>query len=171
LNPTLADKVLDLPHLLRALASRRQAGERVVFTNGCFDLLHPGHVTYLESARDLGDLLVVGLNSDQSVHRLKGPERPILTQGDRALVLAGLRSVDYVVIFEEDTPLSLIRQVLPDVLVKGGDWATSQIVGREEVERAGGRVTTIPFVTGQSTTGIVEKVLQRRAAFPPSRSG
>jgi len=164
LRPTLAQKVLDLPGLLSALKPRRQEGERVIFTNGCFDLLHPGHVTYLEAARDLGDLLVVGLNSDESVRRLKGPDRPILSQEDRALVLAGLRSVDYVVVFPEDTPLALIRRVLPDVLVKGGDWSADRIVGREVVEKAGGQVASIPFVAGKSTTGIVERVLQRAAA-------
>jgi D-beta-D-heptose 7-phosphate kinase/D-beta-D-heptose 1-phosphate adenosyltransferase len=163
-RPSLSAKVLDLPELLRTLAPLREKGARVVLTNGCFDLLHPGHVTYLEAARDLGDVLVVALNSDQSVRRLKGPERPILSEGDRAIVLAGLRSVTYVVVFAEDTPRDLIGQVLPDVLVKGGDWAADQIVGKEEVERAGGRVATIPFVAGQSTTGIVERVLQRNAA-------
>jgi len=162
LQPSLAEKVLDLPALLQALQPRRQLGARVVFTNGCFDLLHPGHVTYLEASRDLGDLLVVGLNSDESVRRLKGPQRPILPQADRALVLAGLRSVDYVVIFPEDTPRVLIQRLLPDVLVKGGDWAPDRIVGKEEVEAAGGRVVTIPFVAGKSTTGIVEVVLRRR---------
>ena len=167
MHPDLKDKIPDRPELLQALAKHRQAGRRIVFTNGCFDLIHPGHVTYLEAARDLGDVLVVGLNSDQSVSRLKGPERPILPQDDRAVILAGLRSVDYVVVFEEDTPLSLIRQVLPDVLVKGGDWATDQIVGRDDVEKGGGRVATIPFVEGKSTTGILERVRQRMARVSP----
>jgi D-beta-D-heptose 7-phosphate kinase/D-beta-D-heptose 1-phosphate adenosyltransferase len=159
--PALHRKVLPLSALLAEIAPRRRAGERVVFTNGCFDLLHPGHVTYLEAARDLGDLLVVGLNSDESVRRLKGPARPILPQDDRAAVLAGLRSVDYVVVFGEDTPLALIEALLPDVLVKGGDWAVDRIVGREVVEAAGGRVAALPFVEGSSTTGIVERVLER----------
>ncbi|MEW6490841.1 MAG: D-glycero-beta-D-manno-heptose 1-phosphate adenylyltransferase [Thermodesulfobacteriota bacterium] len=159
--PALHRKVLPLSALLAEIAPRRRAGERVVFTNGCFDLLHPGHVTYLEAARDLGDLLVVGLNSDESVRRLKGPARPILPQADRAAVLAGLRSVDYVVVFEEDTPLRLIEALLPHVLVKGGDWAVDRIVGREAVEAAGGRVAALPFVEGRSTTGIVERVLER----------
>ena len=167
MQPSLTEKVLELTELLNALRPRRESGERVVFTNGCFDLLHPGHVTYLEAARDLGDLLVVGLNADDSVRRLKGPARPILPQTDRALILAGLRSVDYVVTFPEDTPRSLIRQVRPDVLVKGGDWETDQIVGREDVEAAGGIVKTIPFVPGQSTTGIVERILRLRETGPP----
>ncbi len=161
MHPALSEKTLPLPALLAALEPRRRARERVVFTNGCFDLLHPGHVTYLEAARDLGDLLVVGLNSDASVRRLKGPARPVLPQADRATVLAGLRSVDYVTVFDEDTPLRLIEALLPDVLVKGGDWAVERIVGREAVEAAGGRVATIPFVEGKSTTGIVERVLNR----------
>ncbi|MHB8767105.1 MAG: D-glycero-beta-D-manno-heptose 1-phosphate adenylyltransferase [Deferrisomatales bacterium] len=163
MHPPLADKVLPLPALLDALRPLRAAGGRVVFTNGCFDLLHPGHVTYLEAARDLGDALVVGLNSDASVRRLKGPRRPILTQQERATVLAGLRSVDYVVVFDEDTPLGLIEAIVPDLLVKGGDWAVASIVGREAVEAAGGQVRAIPFVEGNSTTGIVERVLQRGA--------
>ena len=161
LTPALAEKILGLPKLLEALARRRAQGERVVFTNGCFDLLHPGHVTYLEAARGLGDLLVVGLNSDASVRRLKGPNRPILSQEERAMILAGLRSVDYVAVFEEDTPAELIRAVVPDVLVKGGDWSVESIVGREVVEDAGGRVLSLPFVEGQSTTGIVERILAR----------
>ncbi|MDW7709858.1 MAG: D-glycero-beta-D-manno-heptose 1-phosphate adenylyltransferase [Deferrisomatales bacterium] len=159
--PTLRSKILAVPSLLEALEPRRRAGERLVFTNGCFDILHPGHVTYLEAARDLGDLLVVGLNSDESVRRLKGASRPLLPQDDRATVLAGLRSVDFVVTFEEDTPLRLIQELVPDVLVKGGDWPVEGIVGREVVEAAGGRVVTIPFLEGRSTTGIVERVLER----------
>lgn len=132
-----------------------------MFTNGCFDLLHPGHVLYLEEARALGDLLVVGLNSDSGVRRLKGEKRPILSQDERATVLAGLRSVDCVTVFEEDTPERLIAAVRPDVLVKGGDWPVAAIVGRELVEAAGGEVRAIPFVSGCSTTGIVERVLAR----------
>lgn len=161
LEPTLAEKVLSLPVLVQTLAARRAAGAAVVFTNGCFDLLHPGHVRYLEAARALGDFLVVGLNSDESVRRLKGSTRPILSEADRATVLAGLRSVDYIVIFDEDTPLRVIESIVPDVLVKGGDWAVGAIVGREVVEAAGGRVLPLAFVAGQSTTGIVEQVLER----------
>jgi rfaE bifunctional protein nucleotidyltransferase chain/domain len=163
--PPLSEKILDLATLLRVLREWRDRGARIVFTNGCFDLLHPGHVTCLESARALGHLLVVGLNSDESVRRLKGAGRPILTQAERATVLAGLRSVDFVSVFQEDTPLSLIRAVVPHVLVKGGDWPLETVVGREIVESAGGRVLTIPFIEGYSTTGIVERILQA----PPPR--
>ncbi|MBI5015803.1 MAG: D-glycero-beta-D-manno-heptose 1-phosphate adenylyltransferase [Deltaproteobacteria bacterium] len=154
------DRIVALPALLDALSALRARGGRVVFTNGCFDLLHPGHVTYLEAARDLGDALVVGLNSDASVQRLKGPTRPVLTQDERATVLAGLRSVDYVTIFEEDTPLRLIAALVPEVLVKGGDWPVDAIVGADVVLAAGGEVLSLPFVEGKSTTGIVERVLR-----------
>jgi D-beta-D-heptose 7-phosphate kinase/D-beta-D-heptose 1-phosphate adenosyltransferase len=154
----LRGKIIGLPELLQALAHRRAVGDRVVFTNGCFDLLHSGHVTYLEAACLRGDLLVVGLNSDASVRRLKGPGRPLLTEAERATVLAGLQSVDYVSVFDGDTPLALIEAIRPDVLVKGGDWSLETIVGREVVEAAGGRVTTIPFVAGHSTTDIVERI-------------
>ena len=156
--------LVTLPQLLAILAPLRREGFRVAFTNGCFDILHPGHVTYLEKARALGDLLVVGLNSDRSVRSLgKGSERPICTETERAAVLSALRSVDFVVIFDEPTPLALIEAIRPDVLVKGGDWAVEAIVGREVVEEVGGRVVTIPFVEGKSTTGIVERILARLA--------
>jgi D-beta-D-heptose 7-phosphate kinase/D-beta-D-heptose 1-phosphate adenosyltransferase len=155
-------RILPLGELLRELSLRRGRGEKVVFTNGCFDLLHPGHVTYLGAARALGDLLVVGLNSDASVRLLKGPTRPILNEEERATVLAGLRSVDYVVIFDEETPRSLIEALRPDVLVKGGDWAVESIVGADVVLAAGGRVLSLPFVEGKSTTGIVERIVGGR---------
>ncbi len=160
--PPLTEKILNLPALLRALEPRRIRGERVVFTNGCFDLVHPGHVIYLEAARDQGDLLTVGLNSDTSVRRLKGDGRPVFSQEERATVLAALRSVDYVCVFEEDTPLALIEAILPDVLVKGGDWRLAQIVGKEVVEAAGGRVMNLPFVEGLSTTAILERIAKGR---------
>lgn len=140
-------------------ASWRAARDgRVVFTNGVFDLLHPGHVDVLTAARALGDALVVGLNSDQSVHRLKGPTRPIRSERDRAYVLAALEVVDAVVIFEQDTPLELIQRLRPDVLVKGGDYRPETVVGRPEVESWGGRVVIVPLTPGQSTTSIVEKL-------------
>lgn len=142
----------------------RAAGKTVVFTNGCFDILHRGHVEYLAKAKALGHVLVIGLNDDASVRRLKGPKRPIVTQEDRAVVLAGLAAVDYVVIFEEDTPLELIRAVVPDVLVKGSDWAVEAVVGKDVVEGAGGRVQTIDFVPNRSTTGIIERIEQRGTA-------
>ncbi len=141
------------------LAARRTGQGGLVFTNGCFDILHPGHVDYLARARALGVCLVVGLNSDASVTRLKGPARPVNDQSSRALVLAALESVDHVVIFEEDTPLELIRMVRPDVLVKGGDWSVNTIVGREVVEARGGRVLSLPLLPGHSTTAIIERIL------------
>lgn len=134
---------------------------RVVFTNGCFDLLHPGHVDLLARARELGDLLVLGLNSDASVLGLKGPSRPVTPWQDRALVLAGLSCVDFVVGFDDPTPLALIEAVLPDVLVKGGDWAVEAIVGREAVEAAGGRVVSLALLPGYSTTGVIARIKSR----------
>ena len=136
----------------------RAAGKKVVFTNGCFDILHRGHVDYLQKARALGDALIVGLNSDASVQRLKGPLRPVVSEEDRAFVLSALAVVDYVTIFGEDTPYELIRAVVPDVLVKGGDWAVEAVVGKDVVEAAGGRVQTIAFVPDRSTTGIIERI-------------
>ena len=133
-------------------------GVRVVFTNGCFDLLHPGHVDYLERARELGDHLVVGVNSDASVRRLKGARRPVNDEQARTAVLAGLGCVDSVIIFEEDTPLELIRKIRPHVLVKGCDWPIDQIVGRDIVEADGGRVLSIPLLPGYSSTAIIERV-------------
>lgn len=134
---------------------------RVVFTNGCFDLLHPGHIRGFEQARQLGDALIVGLNSDSSVRQLKGPTRPVIPEQERAEILSALEAVDAVVIFDELTPREVIARLLPDVLVKGGDWAADQIVGREEVEAAGGQVVSIPFVPGHSTTAILNKIRER----------
>ena len=131
---------------------------RVVFTNGCFDLLHPGHIRGFEQARQLGDALIVGLNSDSSVRQLKGPTRPVISEQERAEILSALEAVDAVVIFNELTPREVIARLLPDVLVKGGDWPGDQIVGREEVEAAGGRVVSIPFVPGYSTTTILQRI-------------
>ena len=136
----------------------KQSGKRVVFTNGCFDILHRGHVDYLSKARAKGDVLIVGMNTDASVQRLKGPTRPIVQEDDRAFVLAALSVVDYVCLFDEDTPLELIKAVVPDVLVKGGDWSIENIVGRDVVEAAGGTVQTIDFVPNRSTTNIVQKI-------------
>ena len=134
--------------------------KKVVFTNGCFDILHTGHVTCLAKARQMGDLLVVGLNSDDSVRRLKGPERPINDEQSRALLLAALEAVDYVTIFEEDTPHDLICQVKPDILVKGGDYVLDNIVGADFVRQHGGQVCTIPLVEGFSTTSIIDHLKQ-----------
>ena len=137
---------------------RRGVRGRVVFTNGVFDLLHPGHIDVLAEARALGDVLVVGLNSDASVHRLKGPERPVRSEAERAYVLAALRDVDAVVMFSEDTPEALIRHLRPDVLVKGGDYTPDTVIGRDDVESWGGRVVIVPLRPGQSTTSIIEKL-------------
>lgn len=132
--------------------------KKIVFTNGCFDILHRGHVAYLNEAKSLGDLLIVGLNSDASVKRLKGPERPINNELDRKFVLENLKAVDFVQIFEEDTPLNLIKQVLPDILVKGGDWKPEQIVGSSEVISNGGQVFSLNFINGFSTTSTISKI-------------
>jgi D-glycero-beta-D-manno-heptose 1-phosphate adenylyltransferase len=146
--------------LVRARSQWKAAGKKVVFTNGCYDLLHPGHIRLLERARSLGDILILALNSDASVQRLKGPSRPLIPEGDRVQVSLGLEAVDAVALFGEDTPRELISAVLPDVLVKGADWA-HWIAGREEVEAAGGLVMPLSLEPGYSTTGIVETILSR----------
>ncbi|RMF88089.1 MAG: bifunctional D-glycero-beta-D-manno-heptose-7-phosphate kinase/D-glycero-beta-D-manno-heptose 1-phosphate adenylyltransferase HldE [Nitrospirae bacterium] len=151
-------KVVPREEAVRLAARLRAEGKRLVFTNGCFDLLHVGHIRYLQQARALGDCLMVGLNTDASVRRLKGERRPLIRQEDRAHVLAALACVDYVVLFDEDTPLELIRELRPEVLVKGGDYTREQVVGHELVEAAGGRVELIPVVEGASTTAIVERI-------------
>lgn len=148
------NKILGSRSLKKWLKEQREAGKKIVFTNGCFDILHAGHVSVLEFSRSKGDVLVVGLNSDASVSRLKGPTRPVNTQADRALVLAGLESVSVVSIFEEDTPYNLIKLVEPDVLVKGGDYKTTDIVGREFAKK----VVRFPLLQGRSTTNIIKKV-------------
>ena len=146
--------------LIRARSEWKAAGKKVVFTNGCYDLLHPGHIRLLERARSLGDILILALNSDDSVQRLKGPSRPLIPEGDRVQVALGVEAVDAVTLFDEDTPRELISAVLPDVLVKGADWA-HWIAGREEVEAAGGVVMPLSLEPGYSTTGIVETILSR----------
>lgn len=150
--------MLDADALTAFVREARAAGKRIVFTNGVFDILHPGHVRYLQAARGHGDLLIVGLNSDASVRRNKGPERPINPQHERAEVLAALACVDAVSIFDEDTPAEIIRRVQPDVLVKGADWPADQIVGRDTVEARGGRVVLEPVEPGYSTSAIVARV-------------
>jgi rfaE bifunctional protein nucleotidyltransferase chain/domain len=152
-------EVLSLEELLKRITPLRPE-KKVVFTNGCFDLIHAGHVDYLQKAKALGDILVVGLNSDDSVRRIKGDRRPIIPQGMRAKVLSALKPVDYVVIFEEDTPLRLIEAIRPDVLVKGGDWEPERIVGKDLVESYGGRVVTVPVEFEISTTSIVERIVK-----------
>lgn len=152
------DKILSAKELASVLEIRRQAGCKLVFTNGCFDIMHAGHVQYLEAAKALGDILVVAVNSDASVSRLKGPSRPVIAQQDRALMLAALACVDYVTIFEEDTPYETIGLLQPDILVKGGDWPVEQIVGADIVQAKGGRVLSLPFKEGLSTSSIVAKI-------------
>ena len=149
------------------VAAWRGAGERIVFTNGVFDLLHRGHVEYLEEAAALGDRLVIGINSDASVRRLKGPERPLTPQAERAELLEALACVDLVAVFDEDTPERLIQQLAPDVLVKGGDWAVERIVGKDFVEARGGRVLNVPLREGLSTTALLERVRGGRSALDP----
>src|SRR5215467_11220515 len=151
-------KLLDKNHLVLERERLHSQGKRVVFTNGCFDLLHVGHVRYLAQARALGDALVVAINSDRAVRELKGPERPVFNEAERAEILAALRQVDYVTIFDDVSPRSFIARLLPDVLVKGGDYGLDQIHGREEVEAAGGKVISLPFVEGASTTSLIEKI-------------
>jgi D-beta-D-heptose 7-phosphate kinase / D-beta-D-heptose 1-phosphate adenosyltransferase len=151
-----ATRILDRAELVRRFGRPRD--EIVVFTNGCFDILHRGHVAYLYAARALGDRLVVGVNTDDSVRRLKGAGRPVVSQHDRAFVLAGLGCVDAVTLFDEDTPARLIAELLPDLLVKGGDYQPDAVVGRHDVEAAGGRVVIIPFFDGRSTTDLLHRI-------------
>jgi D-beta-D-heptose 7-phosphate kinase/D-beta-D-heptose 1-phosphate adenosyltransferase len=154
----MREKILSIDQLLAERAQLREAGKIVVFTNGVFDLLHVGHVRYLGQARSLGDILIVAVNSDRSVKSLKGDDRPIIKENERAEIVAALRMVNYVTVFDDVSPRSLIVSLLPDVLVKGGDYDLDQIHGREEVEAAGGKVVSLPFIAGWSTTTIVEKM-------------
>ena len=151
-------RVLTLQQTIVRFGREKRNGQRVVFTNGCFDLLHPGHIRSLETARALGDVLIVGMNSDESVRRLKGEGRPVIPAQERAEILASLECVDAVVIFDELTPQRVVAELLPDVLVKGGDWPGNQIVGRAEVEAAGGKVVLVEVVPGYSTTEILKKI-------------
>ncbi|HSM78033.1 MAG TPA: adenylyltransferase/cytidyltransferase family protein [Bryobacteraceae bacterium] len=160
-------KIFTRAGLIAARAQWRQDGKTVVFTNGCYDILHPGHIRLLESARSLGDILILALNTDVSVQRLKGPNRPLLNQVERAALASSLSAVDAVTFFDEDTPRELIAAVLPDILIKGADWAHF-IAGREEVEAAGGKVLALPLEPGYSTTGIVEEILSRSSASSPN---
>ncbi len=154
-------KVKTLDEMVRIRGQLRSEGRKLVFTNGCFDLMHVGHVRYLKQARAMGDALVVAINSDRSVREIKGKTRPILPEAERAEVMAALGCVDYVFIFDDPTPQRIIDAIVPDVLVKGADWGLSEIVGRETVEKAGGVVRNIPVVEGASTTGIINRVLER----------
>ena len=155
----MSEKILDREVLQETVQSLKKGGKKIAFTNGCFELLHVGHVQYLQAARAEGDILVVGVNSDHSVRQIKGPRRPVVPQNERAEVLASLACVDFVSLFDEPDPLEIIRSLLPDVLVKGADWAEDAIVGRDVVEAHGGRVVRIPLTQGASTTSIIEKIL------------
>ena len=157
----MKEKILSMEQMLAERERLRAAGKRLVFTNGVFDLLHVGHVRYLREARALGDALVVAINSDRSVRELKGPERPVFDDAERAEILAALRDVDYVVVFDDISPRTTIKSLLPDVLVKGGDYQLDEIHGREEVEAAGGKVIALPFVPGASTTSVLQKMKRK----------
>ncbi|PID28382.1 MAG: D-glycero-beta-D-manno-heptose 1-phosphate adenylyltransferase [Candidatus Cloacimonadota bacterium] len=155
----IKDKIFtDKDKLREKIEECVEKGQRIVFTNGCFDILHFGHVSYLEKAKSEGDCLVVGVNSDSSVKRLKGENRPVNHEDDRTAVLAALESVSYVIIFKEDTPIDLIKLIKPDVLVKGGDWKPEEIVGSDFVSACGGKVKTIKFEDGRSTTNVIERI-------------
>lgn len=154
-------KVKNHDELREIVEDLRMAGKKTVFTNGCFDIIHTGHVRYLSLAKKYGDVLIVAINSDDSVNRIKGPKRPIVPQEERAEVLAALSMVDYVTTFDEDDPHHIITELMPDVLVKGGDWEIDNIIGRDIVEANGGKVLSIPYIEGSSTTNIVERILER----------
>lgn len=153
-------KIVPLARLKSLLRGIRKEGKTIVFTNGCFDIIHAGHVRYLNKAKSLGDILIAGLNSDISVKKIKGEKRPIVPQKERAEVLSGIEAVDYVVLFNEPTPIRLIKATLPDILVKGADWAKHAIVGADVVKEAGGRIARVKLVKGRSTTNIIKKILE-----------
>jgi rfaE bifunctional protein nucleotidyltransferase chain/domain len=157
----MKEKIKGRENLRKIIEDLKKEGKRIVFTNGCFDILHVGHVRYLEAAKALGNVLIIGINSDPSVRGLKGPLRPILPLEERAEILSSLGCVDYVTVFDEPTPLELITLLQPHILVKGGDWKKEDVVGREVVEGSGGKVAIIPFVPGSSTTNIIEVILKR----------
>ena len=157
------NKILELASMLAERAKLRNAHEKLVFTNGCFDILHPGHVRYLNQARALGDRLIVAVNADATVSALKGENRPLMPLGERMEILAALEVVDYVVSFDEETPQAVIDAIIPDVLVKGGDWTLDNIVGRDTVESSGGRVLSLPFAPGYSTAGLIDRIVFKKA--------
>jgi D-glycero-beta-D-manno-heptose 1-phosphate adenylyltransferase len=159
-------RIVSQEELISLLGRASRGARKVVFTNGCFDLLHPGHIRSLEAARSLGDVLVVGLNRDASIRQMKGDGRPVIAESERAELLAALEAVDFVVLFGEATPREIISLLLPDVLVKGADWGAGEVVGREEVERAGGRVISVPLEPGYSTTSILQKIRSLPRDFP-----
>lgn len=151
-------KIIEFNKIKKEISELRKKSKKIVFTNGCFDILHAGHVGYLNEAKALGDILVVGMNSDKSIRRLKGESRPVINEKDRAYILANLKPVDYVVIFDEDTPYMLIKEIIPDILVKGGDYEGKNVVGSDIVESAGGRVALIDFIYGKSTSNIINTI-------------
>jgi len=159
----LKNKIEDRKDLKKVVERLKKEGKRVVFTNGCFDLIHVGHTRYLEEAKKLGDILIVAVNSDQSVRAIKGNKRPIITEEERAEVLSALQCVDFVVIFDEPDPLNIISSLKPDVMVKGGDWSEDAIIGREVVESIGGKVVLIPEIKGSSTSSIIDKIVNRES--------
>ena len=163
-------KIKSRTQLKDLLEHLRTQGRKIVFTNGCFDLLHPGHIRYLEKARGEGDLLVVALNSDSSIRKIKGPGRPIQTEDERSEVIAGLQCVNFVTLFDEETPYEIIEEMLPNILVKGGDWPIDQIVGRQTVEAHGGKVISIAFETGHSTSNIIKRI-RGSAERPVGKTG
>lgn len=154
-------QIVSVNELVGLRKTWRETRKKVVFTNGCFDIIHRGHIEYLTKAKAMGDVLIVALNTDRSVHRLKGDSRPIIPQEDRGVIVANLVPVDYVCFFDEDTPLNVITHLLPDVLVKGADWNINEVVGGDVVERQGGHVTTIDYVRNKSTTNIIQDILKR----------
>ncbi len=160
----LSNKIKTLPRIAAAIKKLKQKNKKVVFTNGCFDILHAGHVNYLSKAKSLGDVLVIGLNSDGSVKKLKGKSRPIVSQKNRAILLAALEAVDFVVVFNDLAPLKLIKLVKPDVLVKGGDWKKENIVGYDFVKSYGGKVKSLVYIKGFSTRGLIDKIRNLKPA-------
>ena len=157
----IQNKILSLNELLKVLVNDKKEGKKIVFTNGCFDILHRGHIEYLAQAADLADLMIIGLNTDNSVSRLKGEDRPLQDETSRAISMAALQYVDYVVLFDEETPYDLIKSIRPDVLVKGSDYKIEDIVGYDILQKYGGKIKTIDFVDGYSTTKIVDKILKQ----------
>jgi D-glycero-beta-D-manno-heptose 1-phosphate adenylyltransferase len=153
--------IINIGELKKIRSKLKQENKRVVFTNGCFDIIHAGHIDYLLKAKELGDVLIVGMNSDQSVIKIKGDKRPIINERERALILSNLKPVDFVVLFDEDTPQKLIQELVPDILVKGGDWKLNDIVGKDVVENNGGEVKTITFINDQSTSKIIQTIAER----------
>jgi len=151
-------KIRELPDAKKKVERLRSKNKKIVFTNGCFDILHIGHARYLYAAREMGDFLIVAMNSDRSVKAIKGPDRPIMNQSERSEMLASLECVDMVVIFDEDNPLEVIRYLMPDILVKGGDWKEEDIIGADEVRSAGGQIRSIPYINGYSTSGIIKRI-------------